>query len=70
MNNIYLAHVDAEDALRFLKAERERRAKIIWTMNNGQDIDVRDMSDEHLQNSINMLERIVMYEHIIQENTL
>lgn len=58
MKSIYLAQVDIEDALRLLKAERERRSKIIWTTNDGRDIDIKDMSGRHLDNAIDMLERI------------
>lgn len=70
MKSIYLAHVDIEDALRFLKIERERRSKIIWTTNDGRDIDIRDMSDNHLNNSIDMLERMRHEREIVSENPL
>ena len=70
MKSIYLAHVDIEDALRLLKTERERRSKIIWTTNNGRDIDIRDMSDNHLDNSIDMLERMRHEREIVSENPL
>lgn len=70
MKSIYLAQVDIEDALRFLKAERERRSKIIWTTNDGRDIDIRDMSDNHLDNSIDMLERMRHEREIVSENPL
>ena len=70
MKSIYLAHVDIEDALRFLKAERERRSKIIWTTNDGREIDIRDMSDNHLDNSIDMLERMRHERESVSENPL
>ena len=70
MKSIYLAHVDIEDALRFLKAARERRTKIIWTTNDGREIDIRDMSDNHLDNSIDMLERMRHEREIVSENPL
>ena len=70
MKSIYLAHVDIEDALRCLKAERERRSKIIWTTNDGREIDIRDMSDNHLDNSIDMLEHMRNEREIVLENPL
>ena len=69
---VYLAQVDIEDALRLLKAERERRRecrrKIIWTTNDGRDIALNDMSDNHLANSIDMLERMRNEREIVSEN--
>ena len=70
MKSIYLAQVDIEDALRLLKAERERRSKIIWTTNDGRDIDIKDMSGRHLENAIDMLERMRNEREIVSENPL
>lgn len=50
---------DPETALEKLKAELERRTKYLWTTKSGKKVHLNDMSQEHLENTIRMLERIV-----------
>lgn len=52
------------NTLEILKFEQLLRArnsgKLTWTTRDGRQVPVRDMSDEHLRNSIAMLERAEM----------
>jgi hypothetical protein len=46
-----------DEALRVLRAELARRTDYRWKMRNGEEIHIRDMTDEHLKRTIAMLER-------------
>lgn len=50
---------DPEKALEKLLLEKEKRTIYYWHMKDGSDILVDFMSNEHLDNTIKMLERIV-----------
>ncbi len=41
---------------------------IVWTTKGGDIISIKDMTDEHLINTINMLERISAMRDIYYEN--
>lgn len=46
----------AEDILR-KEYKRRHPQKIFWTMGNGQKINIKEMSDEHLLNAIKLIQR-------------
>ena len=48
---------DSGEALYILRQEQMRRIQYVWKTKDGVEIPVQSMSDKHLQNTINMLER-------------
>lgn len=59
-NSVVLSVDHPGTAYGLLVAERNRRRRFFWTQRNGELIDVRDMTDEHLDNTIEMLERVAV----------
>lgn len=56
MKEVILTIDDLDKALIVFKKELENRKIYKWKMKNGNLIDVKDMSDTHLQNTISLLE--------------
>lgn len=67
----HLSIKDPEQALEKLLLEKEKRATYYWKMKDGSEILVDFMSDQHLENTINMLQNLVseraMFEEIAAE---
>lgn len=59
-----------DEALCVLRAEKDRRTVYRWKMRNGEEIPIRDMTDEHLERTIDMLERMQERRDAILENAL
>ena len=55
----HLSIKNPEQALEKLLLEREKRAKYYWKMKDGSEILVDFMSDQHLDNTIKMLQKRV-----------
>ena len=55
----HLSIKNPEQALEKLILEREKRAKYYWKMKDGSEILVDFMSDQHLDNTIKMLQKRV-----------
>lgn len=49
---VYLANLDD-----LINERRSRDKRLVWITKNGETIPIREMSDSHLNNTINMLER-------------
>ena len=65
---VRLADCDIGKSLCALHLEDERRTKYMWTCRDGREIAVEDMSDEHLANTLAMLERKMYERGIVEEN--
>ena len=48
---------NAKEALHYLKQELDRRTNILWKTANGEEINITEMSNKHLENTILLLER-------------
>lgn len=59
------------NALEVLKFEKLLRARnngsLMWTTRDGRQVPVKDMTDEHLNNSITMLERAQEHQEMLME---
>ena len=49
--------ITSNNALPYLYDELNKRTMFLWRMQNGQLIDIKDMTDEHLLNTIKHLEK-------------
>ena len=57
-----------EHALKILKEELSRRTIYKWKKADGTFINVKDMSDTHLKNTIKKLEECLEEQRIVMEN--
>lgn len=57
-----------EYALRMLEQEQERRDSFYWTTSEGKEINIQDMSDTHLKNTIKYLKRYLTEREIVMDN--
>lgn len=53
-----------QEALFYLKKELYKRQSIFWQQKNGSFINIKAMTDEHLLNTINLLENLIDEEEI------
>ena len=60
-----LSNID--EALKVLTEELNSRVDYYWTMKDGTEIPVREMSDKHIINTINMLEKRKEFQEIAAE---
>ena len=56
---VALSISDPETALEKLRDELEKRTEYLWTTKYGTQVPLGNMSQDHLENTIRMLERIV-----------
>lgn len=61
---IILTINNATEAIYFLEKEKERRTKVFWTMKNGEKIDITEMSDTHLANTIELLRKQIQLDEL------
>jgi len=57
MRDKKLTSNNIDEALYYLKQEADRRTTKLWRMQNGQLRNIKDMTDEHLLNTIKHLEK-------------
>lgn len=48
---------DDYESIKYLKEEKEHRAKKYWINKNGERVDITTMDDEYLQNCIDLMEK-------------
>ena len=58
---------EPREALEVLERELDRRSTFLWTMKDGRTIDVREMDDSHLLNTIRMLQNKVARLEMLEE---
>lgn len=63
--NIYLKDKDYHTVLEVLKDELSSRHNYIWTTKDGSNINVKDMTDFHLKNTIALIEEKIELKQII-----
>ena len=56
-NKIILSIYNAKEALYYLNKELEKRTRILWTTKSGEQIEIDNMTDKHLINTIKLLEQ-------------
>lgn len=61
---IILTINNASEAIYFLEQEMEKRTKVFWTMKNGEKIDISEMSNTHLYNTIELLRRQIQLDEL------
>lgn len=49
---------ELEDLYRELWLRKRNRGEIVWITKNGKTIPINEMTDSHLENTINILERV------------
>ena len=57
MEDKKLTSNNIDEALYYLRQEADRRTTKLWRMQNGQLINIEDMTDEHLLNTIKHLRK-------------
>ena len=57
-----------EKSLKILKEELNSRHTYMWKCSDGTLVNVKNMSSEHLQNAISVLEDYLAMQEVIQEN--
>ena len=56
-NTKILSIYNAKEALYYLNKELEKRTRFLWTTKTGEQIEIDRMTDKHLLNTINLLEK-------------
>ena len=59
--------ITSNNALPYLYDELNKRTMFLWRMQNGQLIDIKDMTDEHLLNTIKHLEKKKAEQEFVNE---
>lgn len=55
-------------AIYFLEQELQKRKGIYWTMKNGDLINISEMSESHIINTLSLLERQIQLDELIDED--
>lgn len=63
--DIYLKDKDLYTILEVLKEELSSRHNYIWTMKDGTNINIKEMTDSHLENTINLIQERIQLRQII-----
>ncbi len=67
-DKVMLSVKDPEEALRVMAFEKLRRTEFFWKTADGTVVNVREMTDGHLNNAIHCLRRMVFNKEVCLEN--
>lgn len=65
---VMLSIRDPEQALQAMLTEKIRRTEFFWKTADGGVVNIRDMTDDHLDNTIGYLRRMVFNKEVCLEN--
>lgn len=65
---VMLSIRDPEQALQAMLMESFRRTEFLWKTADGSAVNIRDMTDDHLNNTIGYLRRTVFNKEVCLEN--
>lgn len=61
---------DLKDLLNERWLRMRERGEIVWTTKDGEEIPIKELSDTHLDNIINMIRRVKQLNHYNRQNNI
>ena len=59
IDQVILSINNPEQALKYLEEERRSREEVLWSMLDGKAVNIKKMSNKHLDNTIYLLKRTI-----------